>query len=71
MSGSDAEAVSTEAHEEAAPLSDFKADWHAQAWRPAGSASLSERWLSAGTPFRSQGRAPEPRPVRPGKRRRP
>ena len=32
------------------PLS-FAEQWHALAWRPAGSLSLSENWLKAGTAF--------------------
>jgi hypothetical protein len=34
-----------------APLADLTDDWHALAWRPAGSMSLAQRWLSAGAPF--------------------
>ncbi len=51
--------VPSPAHAEeppAAPLADMKADWHALAWRPAGSKSLAESWLSAGAPFRGKRR---------------
>jgi hypothetical protein len=34
------------------------AEWHALSWRPAGSMSLGERWLKAGT---ARGEAVPPR----------
>jgi len=46
-----------------------KEDWRELAWRPAGSMSLAESWLSAGTPFRSRARsAPRPPPPPQGSR---